>query len=98
MFRSFLHANLAALLLWVAGIASADELSIDNIEGKAATHLEGSDARLQLIVTHTDARGLQRDQSSAVTYATKPDSIIEIDSSPRSWRRVSANRHPRHNL
>ena len=80
MFRSFLHINLAVVLLLVSAVASADELSIDNIDGKAATQLEGSDARLQLIVTQTNDRGLQTDQSTAVTYDAAPEAIIAIDS------------------
>ncbi|TWT96333.1 DUF1549 domain-containing protein [Neorhodopirellula pilleata] len=55
-------------------------LRIDNIGDGAATELVGTDARLQLIVSRSDAGGLTTDWTRRVKFNTTPDGLVSIDS------------------
>ena len=60
---------------------AAQELHFENVDGKAASHLIGADARLQLLVTRFETNGLQSDQTRNVQYQSSPAGIVSISES-----------------
>ncbi|MCO8121200.1 DUF1553 domain-containing protein [Stieleria sp. TO1_6] len=82
------HKRLIALLLCLsqcimfAGASSADDaLRIENGHQLQAHHLQGSDARLQLLVTRADDDGTESDWTRRVQFHATPTGIVSIDSS-----------------
>ena len=71
-----------ALILATLPVAViAQELRFENVDGKAASHLRGADARLQLLVTQTQPNGLDADVTRRVTFGAQPGDVVEISAS-----------------
>ena len=72
---------IALLLATMPLVAAAEGLHFENGDGKAATRLTGADARLQLLVTHAGANGLDLDVTRQVEYTASPPGIVSISES-----------------
>lgn len=67
-------------LMMRAGVCTADApLRIDNANAQASTHLVGSDARLQLIVSRTESNGLIVDRTRDVAFKAAPEGLVSVD-------------------
>ena len=79
---SFLASMFLCLLFFVALSSrslAGDALRIENGNALATTELVGLDARLQLIVSRTEAHGIDADWTRQVAYESAPSGIVSVD-------------------
>ncbi|QDS96507.1 Bacterial Ig-like domain (group 2) [Roseimaritima multifibrata] len=79
MIRSAIYTLAMAFAYSASLLSAADLLRIENGEAQGATQLIGEDARLQLIVSRTQANGIVADWTRNVRYDATPAGLVSID-------------------